>query len=217
MTALAPDTVLATVAISLEGGCGRGPGCRARAERHHAQLQAYAAQCSLLELDGVDAWLAQHRTARRRRGRAIARGYRFAPIDRSLYLDAIYAINTSAEERQGRPMTDGYRSRPSYGPDTVECDRHAVNCYGVLTDAGLLVAYAFVYRLGELALISGILGHADHLEGEVMYLLAAGVVEHESGQGGWLFYNRHDSGTDGLRFFKERVGFQPCDIDWRLE
>jgi hypothetical protein len=29
-----------------------------------------------------------------------------------------------------------------------------------------------------------------------------------------VVYNRADSGTDGLRFFKERLGFGPMEVEW---
>ena len=31
---------------------------------------------------------------------------------------------------------------------------------------------------------------------------------------GLVVYNRHDSGTDGLRFFKERLGFEERQVEW---
>lgn len=136
------------------------------------------------------------------------------PIDRAERVDEIYAVNTSVEHRQGRRMEDEYWERPEYEPLGAQCDRHAINCYGVLSPAGQLVAYAFVYRIGELALISQILGVHDDDDHGFMYLLMSGIVEDESLQGGWLFYNRHDSGGPGLTFKKERYGFQACDIEW---
>jgi hypothetical protein len=31
---------------------------------------------------------------------------------------------------------------------------------------------------------------------------------------GVVVYNRHDSGTDGLRWFKERVGLEETRVEW---
>jgi hypothetical protein len=78
----------------------------------------------------------------------------------------------------------------------------------------LLAAYSWVYRAGDLALVSQILGHADRLADEIMYLLVEGIVAAESELGGFLVYNRYDSGTDGLRFFKDRCGFVPTVVEW---
>jgi hypothetical protein len=47
-----------------------------------------------------------------------------------------------------------------------------------------------------------------------MYLLIAGIVDAESPHGGYLVYNRYDSGGDGLRFFKDRCGFEPQKVHW---
>ena len=42
------------------------------------------------------------------------------------------------------------------------------------------------------------------------------VVEHESDEPGFFVYNRHDSGTDGLRYYKSKVGFERTEVEWRL-
>ena len=48
-----------------------------------------------------------------------------------------------------------------------------------------------------------------------MYLLFAGALTRETLAGpGMVVYNRHDSGTDGLRFFKERLGFVETPVVW---
>jgi hypothetical protein len=164
----------------------------------------------------LDEWRVEHRTARKRADRAVRLGYRFAPVDRSLYDEDIYQINTSKVERQGRPMTVGYRERVSYLPlEHFPCPRHAIRTYGVLSGR-TLVAYLWLYRSGDLALVSSILGHADHLDDGIMFLLFQGVVSHERLHGGYFVYNRHDSGQDGLRWWKERVGFQATGVEWEL-
>jgi hypothetical protein len=63
-------------------------------------------------------------------------------------------------------------------------------------------------------MVSMILGHGDYLIDEIMYLLFAGMVEDQAGYAGILYYNRHDSGQEGLRFYKERVGFREGDVAW---
>ena len=171
-------------------------------------------ECAVLRLPAnVADWREEHRTARKRANRAFTRGYTFKPILRHRRTDEIHRINLSAPQRQGRPMDDGYRRRPTETPlPTYPCDRHAVRTYGVEDTESTLVAYATVYRAGELALISQILGHADHLEHEIMYLLVQGVIGRE--KDGYLVYNRYDSGTEGLRFFKDRCGFAPTMVEW---
>jgi hypothetical protein len=174
--------------------------------------------CSVLPMpESVEAWREEHRTARKRANRAERLGYHFAEIARERYSEDIFAINTSLEERQGRPMTRGYREAQNFMPlPTYYCARHAIRTYGILDDRGTLVAYLWLYRAGDLALVSSILGHGEHLDNDVMYLLFQGAVGAESPYGGFFVYNRHDSGTEGLRYFKSKLGFDPTEVEWAL-
>lgn len=209
-------TTATRTAIALELDCDGSDACYSFAEPLLSQLVlGRYDECSVLDLSpGVGYWLSTRRTARRRASRAEANGYDARPFRREEHVDDMFEINTSLRERQGRPMTAGYRSRPSDTPDVVwTCPRHAVRPFGVFAK-GTLVAYAVVYRAGDLALVSQILGHGDHLAAGVMYLLAREVIAAESDEGGFLVYNRADSGTDGLRFYKDRVGFERTDVEW---
>lgn len=159
-------------------------------------------------------WESEHRTARKRAWRAERLGYHFDEIDRAMYSDAIYQINISLEHRQGRPMSEGYLEHHQQGSlPNYPCKLHNIRTYGVL-HAGTLVAYLTLYRIKELALISMILGHGDHLRNDIMYLLFAGLVADQAELGGCFYYNLWDSGLDGLRYYKEKVGFGPGDIRW---
>lgn len=154
--------------------------------------------------------------ARRRLRKAQKAGYTFGHIERDDYVDDVFAINTSIAERQGRQMDEGYRKRPGpYGPlPTQTCPRHRLNTYGVLAPDGTLVAYTWVYVTGEMFLTSTLLGHGDHLDNGVMFLLIAGVIEDliATAQVRYFVYERHWSGLEGLRFFKERVGLKPYNV-----
>lgn len=208
------------VAIDLIGDCTEA-GCLKMAGEMRMKLDVpnYTIGVSLMTVpDSLEEWRAEHRTARKRADRSRRLGYEFAEIDRSQYADDIYEINTSLSHRQGRPMGDGYRTRnvPGRLPD-YPCARHNIRTYGVTYEFGLdspLVAYLTLYREHELALVSMILGHGDHLRNDIMYLLFAGVVEDQAGLGGWFYYNRHDSGTEGLRYYKERQGFREATVEW---
>lgn len=206
----------AQVRVITLGGHGDAH-CLEMAWRLQRQLsRGYTHRVSAMPMpDSFDRYLAGHRTARKRAARAERLGYRFEEIDRCEYVDDIYAINTSKAERQGRPMSDGYLERPRFSPNPRLCPRHHVYAYGVLT-GGRLVAYVWLYRSGDLAMVSSILGHADHLDGDVMYLLVTEAIRAQTDLGGTLFYNLHSSGTDGLRYFKERLGFAPTEVAWLL-
>lgn len=206
------ETLTATC-ISLETECEL---CRAFALPLFKQLSSGYETCSVLPIpESVDDWREKHRTARKRANRAEHLGYRFSEIRREEHDEDIFEINTSLERRQGRPMSAGYHERTHFLPlPDYPCDRHAIRTFGVLTEQGTLVAYLWLYRSGELALVSSILGHGEHLANDVMYLLFQGVVEQQADLGGYFVYNRHDSGTEGLRYFKERLGFTPTEVSW---
>lgn len=206
-------TVLSATRIGLEVFC-QDPVCTQFARPLYEQLRQGYDECAVLPLDvSVGEWRAEHRTARKRADRARRRGYTFGPIVRHERALEIQKINLSAPERQGKPMSAAYLQPVSTTPLPVyPCPRHGVHTYGVEDRDGTLVAYSWIYRSGDLALVSSILGHAAHLTSEVMYLLVQGIVAEETD--GFLVYNRWDSGTDGLRFFKERLGFRPERVEW---
>jgi len=209
-----------TIKLGSHQDCIEGEACAPFAADLHSTLSNgnYNFPVSLLSLEDFAGYTAAHRTARKRAARAARLGYTFGPIERSEHIDAIHGINTSAPERQGRPMTAGYVERPSFSPlPDYPCTRHAIRTYGVSSPSGL-VAYIVLYICGELALVSQILGHAEHLKDEIMYLLVLEAFRDMLERSGPVqaFYNRHDSGTDGLRFFKERLGFEPARVEWEL-
>lgn len=207
-------STLTATRIGLEVHC-QDPLCTQFAHPLFQQLREGYEECAVLELSGWAAWRDDHRTARKRADRAYRRGYRFGMVERHLCADEIRAINLSATHRQGREMSAGYLQPPTTTPlPDYPCVRHGVNTYGVTDAHEILVAYCWIYRSGDLALVSQILGHAAHLKNEIMYLLIEGVVAAESELGGVLVYNRYDSGTDGLRFFKDRCGFRPTRVEW---
>lgn len=201
--------------VSLEVACEQ-PQCSHDAfPLLHQMSSGKYGECAVLPIPrSISDWRVDHRTARKRADRAHARGYVVIESVEAR-ADEVHAINTSATRRQGRPMSAGYRLRP---PDTqlpeYQCPRHRTKRVFVEDVNGLAVAYAVIIRAGQLALVSQILGHHDHLRNEIMYLLFEGALNGETDQRGFMVYNRWDSGTDGLRFFKERLGFEPREIEW---
>lgn len=184
-------------------------------------IGAYQDGCSILVLpETYEAYWegAAGYGTRRKVRRALKDGYRFEAIDRDRYLDDLYAINTSLPERQGREMTDAYRQRPGpFGPlPDYPCPHHAIRTYGVLK-GDHLVAYTWLWQVGDMCLFSTILGHGDHLAEGVMYLLVAESLRDVMATAGtrYAMYNMHRSGTEGLRFFKEQMGFRSTWVDWQ--
>jgi len=206
-----------TEQVDLEAACDF-PQCAEFAWPLYQQLSTgrYDQMAAMPIPVSIGEWREQHRTARKRADRCERRGYQFVLVRPERRVEELYAINTSLAERQGRAMSPGYGRRPSYSHDPVyPCLRHAVRRYGVEADDGTLVAYLWLYRAGELALVSQILGHGQHLENEIMYLLWQGMLACESSEPeGFVVYNRWDSGQEGLRFFKERVGLAETLVRW---
>lgn len=210
-------TAATATRISLELGCADE--CDQLAGPLHLQMSGGKYdECAVQPIPvSIDDWRDQHRTARKRADRAYRRGYTFNPFVRHRRIDEMYVINLSASHRQGRPMTQGYRERLSATPlPAYPCPRHRVTFYGVENRDGELAAYLGLYRCGQLALVSQILGHAALLADEIMYLLVQGVLEWEAQRDpdAFLVYNRFDSGSEGLRFFKERLGFERTLVEW---
>lgn len=208
-----------TLRISLEATCERED-CAEFALPLHSQLSSGRYdECAVQPVVSEVEWLTRNRTARKRSSRSSSFGYQCRPIRRHEHADDIYAINTSKPHRQGRPMARSYWKAVSETPDPeYPCPRHGVHHYGVVDARGVLVAYTWIYRAGDLALVSQILGHAEHEPRDVMYLLFHGAMQREYALHGtgWFVYNRHDSGTDGLRYFKEKLGFRPMEVEWAL-
>lgn len=208
-----------TISLRLLNGC-TDLDCVVFAAGLHEQMGSGAYDhCSTLPIpDHIGGWTSSHRTARKRSAHSRSLGYVGMSIrDRGPYADDIYEINTSKPERQGRPMSPGYRERPSGKSETPSaCRLHGVHPYGVFSK-GKLCAYLWMYRAGELALVSSILGHANHEPNDVMYELFHTALCAEVAVGpGVVVYNRQDSGTDGLRYFKTRLGFAGTDVEWLL-
>lgn len=207
------------VRLDLEGGCDYAACAGFSFPLYHQLSAGKYDVCSVMEIpESLAEWRESHRTARKRADRAERRGYYAGPLAREQWEEDIHAINTSSPLRQGRPMSSSYL-QPQVYPELPDypCPRHATRITGVWSEHNDLVAYLVMHRAGELALVSQILGHAEHLEYEVMYLLfARALVREMIGGTGLCVYNRHDSGSEGLRFFKERLGFDPMEVEWAL-
>jgi hypothetical protein len=164
--------------------------------------------------------LPSSRWLRKKVQRARNLGYEFAPIEHDDYLDDIYAINTSKSERQGKPMTASYRVRPSPIGRSKEqpCPRHRSGYFGVLRD-GRLYAYLGARQVGELTATPTLLGHGDYLDDGIMALLlyeTAAWHRRVCGSSYVWYYYYYSSGTDGMRFFKEKMGYRPYRVRWEL-
>jgi hypothetical protein len=155
--------------------------------------------------------------AKRKLKSAKQRKYSYAKIDAVSAIDQIMEINGSRPERGGRPMPPLYFNRSEFEVILREIgNAHVVKC-----PAGKIVAYALVPNLGDLWLLEYVLGHGDHLNAGIMYLLMANVIEEKfelaktAGNPKWIMYDTWLGATAGLRQFKAVLGFSPYWVRWR--
>jgi hypothetical protein len=153
---------------------------------------------------------------RTNRNRCIRLGYTFAKFEPLERLDEILAVNQSVPERQGRPMEQSYLELDALRAHYTR--RRTV--YGVFDSAAVLKAYAAVPVVGEVAILTKLLGHGDALANGVMYFCVSEVIRvliqrHASGESvQWLLYDTFFGASAGLRYFKERMGFRPYKVRW---
>jgi hypothetical protein len=191
-----------------------------RFRRRHPRYKLVASKAvgvALLPLEDyadVDGYLASLRTTRKRVRRAERAGYTFSVFDPDERRAELLEIHASLPERQGRPIDPEYLdpdAAPARGPD--------VDYVGVLHD-GVVVAYGRLDYLGEVAGIGRVMGHGDHLDNGVMFLLTARIVGHVKATRPdvrYLLYDMFFGAPDGLRAFKTWLGFRPYYVRWTRE
>jgi hypothetical protein len=199
--------------INLSGGCANDHCLKMAWDLKHQLDPKYRHGAAVMDISKPVEW---RKTARKRSEKAKELGYRFESVNRADHEEDLYTVNTSKAERQGRPMSAGYQDPQTYDDPPMRCPLHHVYTYGILDKHDHLRAYLWLYRSGQLAMVSSILGHADHLENGIMYRLFLKMVANQRKFGGTVFYNLWNSGQEGLRFFKERVGLREGDVEWLL-
>ena len=148
------------------------------------------------------------------RRKALKRGYRFVEIDRNDFIDDIYEINTSAPVRQGKEMTQHYLQKPS---NYIEQPNYRY--FGVIDKEGKLRSYCNIAFYGEFSLIVSLLGHKNHLNDGIMYLMLTEVIKlmfDSYVQKGYkyIMYDTFIGATEGLKNFKKKLGFHPYRVKW---
>lgn len=145
-------------------------------------------------------------------------GYLFSGIDPNRFTEAIHAIHLSTEERQGIAIDSAYLKKIEQYPVDERNE-----FYGILK-GNELVAYLWIVRSGELLLMNRIMGHAAHLKEGIMYLLVTQFIQQElkartdlRTAARFVMYDTMLGATPGLRMFKERCGFHPFRVTWKME
>ena len=143
-------------------------------------------------------------------------GYDFSEIRPLDHMEEILAINMSCPVRQGRVISPSYL-------DQAELQKYfsgATPVFAVRDEARIVRAYAHTLIFGDVFVFNRLLGHYDHLKNGIMFLLVSEVIremcEYKARHGSpqWAMYDMMFGGGDGLRYFKERLGFQPYRVSW---
>jgi len=172
----------------------------------------------------------------RQRNKASRNGFFCKPFHWRMHIPDIQEINTSTEVRSGGVMRSSYTKsveemggapNRAYTVVKPKCPNHWTHPWGVFQPIPgyiqgnqvtneKLVGYIFLRRFGEFLLYSQILGHYGHLSSGIMTLLHHEVMKwtldsYESEVQGVkaVMYAGFDQGTEGLRDWKKREGFEP--------
>jgi len=149
--------------------------------------------------------------------KANKRGYRFIEINKNDFVEEIYRINTSVEIRQGQKMSKQYLEKIiSY--DKVPCFKY----FGVVDKNNKLFAYCDIAFLGDFISINRLLGHKKYLNEGIMYLMIIELnklIFEKYKQIGYkyIMYDTFFGASDGLKKFKEKLGFKPYKVKWIWE
>lgn len=153
---------------------------------------------------------------RRMRNKAIRHGFHFGIADPMNHLTDMLAINLSAPVRQGRPMASDYLHKE--GIQRYFKGKEKMYC--VFDQGGSVKAYAYVPVVGEVCILDRILGHSEDLDQGVMYLLVSEIIREmialKNSNGGptLMEYDTFFGGSQGIRYFKEKLGFMPYKVKW---
>ena len=174
---------------------------------------------ALLELPGSFETYMQgkHREyLRRMKNRAIREKYVFRRVDPHEYFEDMLEINRSLPMRQGRPMEEMYLDHKK----VEDYFKGKNEIFAIFNNADKLRAYAYVPHIGDVCLFDRLLGHVDDLEKGVMYFLLSEVIremiEKKQTKGApiWVEYDTFIGGSQGIRYFKEKLWFRPYRVKW---
>jgi hypothetical protein len=153
----------------------------------------------------------QFRALRTNCARAREMGYDPVRLDPHSYRLARHACYQSSSVRQGRPVE--FEVWPFAG----EPDEGRMFLAGCRDRHGAIVAVGRILVSGQFAWMRNLIGHADHVDSGVMYLLMRFCIEElssrpEPDRPRWLLFDGYFDISPGMRYFQERVGAKPRNI-----
>jgi hypothetical protein len=151
---------------------------------------------------------------RRNRNRCQKEGFSFREFNPQDHFDEIMEIHRSMKFRQGKIMHDQFTDE-----EKVRTFLVGKPCMdGVFSSDGLLRGYIWNVPAGEALIMGRLLGHGDDLEKGIMWFLISEVIknmlERPQPRPKWFVYDTVFGAPEGLRFFKERMGFKPYWVKW---
>jgi len=182
-----------------------------------------AVLCPPPDMDTYIASIARNRRYDVRGRKAIKHGYTARGILPSEHAPQIRAVIHSTDARQGRPIAAMFLERPAdhsfdaFAP-TGDSSFDDV-CTGVFAPDGALAAYLLGRRVGDHVQYEEIMGHADHIRHDVMYLLHFAFLEQVIAldhppaclnYGSWYSGTNPFSPDGGLNRWKRKVKFTPA-------
>lgn len=187
--------------------------------------------------EGFEKWELKLQKVTKKRyliNRSVKLGYFFKEFNFKNFVPDIYAINTSSPVRSGGPLNASYsRSIEELGglsasylkPIAPKCNLHWRLYFGVfqnkkghvqgeVTVDEQLIGYLTLVRRGSLVLYSQFMGHHEHLDNGIMYLLHYRAIQwiHNNNNGlcrgvEFCMYGGKESGGNGLWLWKQSCGF----------
>jgi len=155
--------------------------------------------------------------------KAKARGYTARSIVPREHSAEIHAIIHSSDSRQGRDIAPLFNERPADYPFTEYEGYTDANyqdiCVGVFSASGDMVAYLLGKRVGHHVQYDEIMGHAEHLDNRIMFLLHYAFLESCVSQdtipnclnyGAWYSGANPFDPNGGLNFWKRKTRFTPA-------
>jgi len=94
--------------------------------------------------------------------------------------------------------------------------------FGIANKEGKLVSYCNIGFYGEFVLIVTLLGHKKYLNDGIMYLMMIEVnkiIFEEYIKKGYkyIMYDTFFGASGGLKMFKQKLGYKPYKVKWKLE
>lgn len=155
-------------------------------------------------------------SARRNARKAQRKGYRFDLLDYNAELEQVRVVAGSKAVRQGA-MPEGYDRLQPHNNPASRSPLHDYRYFGVFREERL-AAYGEVMIAGELAMVTHVLGHGDHMRDGVVPLTLLGMAERiaaDHPQTRFLGYGTFFGAGPGLRRFKKKHGFIPHRVRWQ--